>query len=71
MIKHLKENNETYLSHLKFAGTMGIQLTLRGAILFLHGLFPMCEVPKSVDLNNTCELINRWNEYAKNRRRTK
>ncbi len=71
MIKHLKENNETYFSHLKFAGTMGIQLLVRGTAFVLHGLFPVCEVPKSVDLNNTCELINKWNEYAKNRRRTK
>ena len=71
MIKHLKENNETYFSHLKFAGTMGIQLLVRGIAFIFHGLFPVCEIPKSVDLNNTCELINRWNEYAKNRRRTK
>ncbi len=70
-MRHLRENNETYFSHLKFAGTMGIQLLVRGIAFVLHGLFPVCEVPKSVDLNNTCELINKWNEYAKNRRRTK
>jgi len=38
--------------------------------MILHGLFPVCEVPKSVDLNNTCELINKWSKYAKDRRRT-
>jgi len=70
-MRHLKENNETYLSHLVFAGTIGIQLALRGVILFLHGIFPVCEVPKAVDLNNTCKLITKWNQYAKNRRRTK
>ncbi len=70
-MKHLTENNETYFSHLKFAGGMGVQLLVRGIAFILHGLFPVCEVPKSVDLNNTCELINKWNEYAKNRRRTK
>jgi hypothetical protein len=70
-MKHLEGNNETYLSHLKFAGTMGIQLALRGVIFILHGLFPVCEVPKSLDLNNTCELINKWDSYAKNRRRAK
>lgn len=68
-MKHLKENNETYFGHLKFAGTMGIQLALRGVIFVLHGLFPVCEVPKSLDLNNTCELISKWNTYAKSRRR--
>jgi hypothetical protein len=70
-MKHLEGNNETYLSHLKFAGTIGIQLALRGVIFILHGLFPVCEIPKSVDLNNTCELINKWDSYAKNRRRAK
>ena len=70
-MKHLKENNETYLSHLKFAGKIGLQLVLRGVILVLHGLLPVCEVPKSVDLKNTCELINKWNTYAQKRRRIK
>ena len=70
-MKHLRENNETYFSHLKFAGTIGIQLALRGVIFVLHGLFPVCEVPKSLDLNSTCELISKWYTYAKNRRLTK
>ena len=68
MIKHLKENNETYFSHLKFAGTMGIQLLVRGIVFILHGLFPICEMPKSIDLNATCELINKWSDYARRRR---
>lgn len=68
-MKHLKENGETYLSHLVFAGTIGLQLIFRGTIIFLHGLLPICEIPKSIDLNDTCELINRQNEYAKRRGR--
>jgi hypothetical protein len=68
-MKHLRENNETYFSHLKFAGAMGIQLLVRGIVFILHGLFPVCEVPKCIDLRNTCELINKWNDYAKRRRR--
>jgi hypothetical protein len=68
-MKHLKENNETYLSHLRFAGTIGFQLILRGVVLVVHALLPICEIPKSIDLNSTCELINRWNEYAKQRGR--
>ncbi len=67
-MKHLKENNETYFSHLKFAGAIGIQLALRGVILMLHGLLPVCEVPKSVDLNSTCELLSKWNNYARRRK---
>ena len=71
-MKHLKENNETYFSHLKFAGSVGIQLLYTGNNLDSYtDYFPVCEVPKSVDLNNTCELISKWNTYAKSRRRTK
>ena len=68
-MKHLKENNETYFSHLKFAGSLGIQLFIRGIILILHGFLPVCEVPKSVDLNNTCELLSKWNNYAQRRKK--
>jgi hypothetical protein len=68
-MKHLRENNETYFSHLKFAGTMGIQLLVRGIVFIIHGLFPVCGVPKCIDLRSTCELINKWNDYAKRRRR--
>ena len=67
-MRHLKENNETYFSHLKFAGAIGIQLALRGVIFVLHGLFPVCEVPKSVDLNSTCELLNKWEQYSRKRK---
>ncbi len=67
-MRHLKENNETYFSHFKFAGTIGIQLVLRGVIFILHGLFPVCEIPKSLDLKTTCELLNEWNDYAHRRK---
>ena len=68
-MKHLKENNETYFSHLKFACTMGTQLSIRGIVFILHGLFPVCEVPKYVDLKSTCELLNKWNNYAQRRKK--
>ena len=68
-MRHLKENNETYLSHLKFAGTMGIQLLLRGVVFILHALFPICEVPKSLDLKSTCELFIEWHDYSQRRRK--
>jgi len=70
-MRHLKENNETYFSHLKFAGTMGLQLILRGTLFILHGVLPFCNIPNSLNLNNTCKLINKWDSYAKNRRRIK
>jgi hypothetical protein len=67
-MKHLKENNETYFSHLKFAGKMGLQLILRGTVFVLHAVFPVCEVPKSLDLKSTSELIINWCSYTRERR---
>jgi len=69
-MKHLKENNETYLSHLKFSGTMGLHLLIRGVIFILHGVFPL-EVPKSIDLKNTCKLINKWEKQSQERKNNK
>ena len=66
-MKHLRENNETYLSHLRFAGRVGISLVLRGIMLLLHGLFPVVEMPKRFNLESTVEKLSEWNEYAKER----
>ena len=66
-MKHLKENNETYFSHLKFAGTMGIQLFIRGIIFILHGIFPVCDVPHKLSLEKMYELVTKWHKYAQKR----
>ena len=70
-MKHLKENNETYLSHMMFAAKMSIHLLIRSFFFMFHAIFPFINVPESLNLKNTCKLINKWNKYAKKRRRTK
>jgi len=66
-MKHLKENNETYLSHLKFTGWVGLSLVLRGIIFLLHGLFPVSKVHRKINLEATIEKLTAWNEYTKER----
>jgi len=68
-MRHLKENNETYLSHLRFAGWIGISLVVRGTMFLLHGLFPVVEMPNRFNLESTVEKLAEWNEYAKERMR--
>ena len=68
-MKHLKENNETYLSHLKFATKIGLTLTLRGGIFLLHGLFPACEIPKKLNLSSTCNFLKDCNKHAEDRKK--
>jgi len=66
-MKHLKENSETYINHLKFATTIGLTLLFRGGIFVLHGLFPTCEVPEKLNLRDTRDKLNQWNDYADRR----
>ena len=66
-MNHLEQNNETYLSHLKFAGTVGLTLIFRGVIFVLHGLFPVYDVPKELNLEGTRDKLNGWNDHAEQR----
>jgi hypothetical protein len=62
--KHLKENGETYLSHLFFAGKIGLTLMLGSVIFILHAIFPICAIPKKWNLKGTIKKLQKWNEYA-------
>jgi len=63
-MKHLKENNETYLSHLLFAGKVGLTLVFRGIIFLLHAIIPICKIPTMWNLSNTSDKLHRWDEYT-------
>ena len=67
-MKHLKENNETYLSHMKFATTIGLSLMLRAAVFVLHGILPVIPVPQSLNLEATMNKMAEWNAYAEARK---
>jgi|TARA_R110000824_G_scaffold12951_1_gene56482 hypothetical protein len=66
-MKHLKENNETYLSHLRFAGTIGFQLILHGVALVVHGLFPFIAQPIFLTLAQTQVLVNKGMDRTSSR----
>ena len=68
-MKHLKENNETYCGHLVFALKIAAHLYLTSCFLLIHGVFPCWEQPKKFSLDSTCKKIQRWNEYAKQRKK--
>ncbi len=67
-MRHLKENNETYLSHLKFAATIGLTLMLRGGIFLVHGLLPVCNIPKNLNIEATRDKLDEWNLYSEGRK---
>ena len=66
-MKHLKDNNETYLSHFLFAGRVGATLMFRGIMFLLHAVFPFCEIPKRWNLDSTAQKISKWNSYSEER----
>tara|TARA_R110000824_G_scaffold67377_2_gene174446 strand:+ start:4367 stop:4576 length:210 start_codon:yes stop_codon:yes gene_type:complete len=66
---HLKNNNETYLSHLLFAGKIGLTLIFRGVIFILHAIFPFCKIPNFLNLKNTSDKLHGWNKYTIRRER--
>ena len=68
-MRHLKEANETYVSHFKFASKIGITLLMRGIIFILHAAFPICNIPKRWNLEDTLRRVYRWNCYANKRNR--
>tara|TARA_B100000287_G_scaffold278836_1_gene262762 strand:+ start:397 stop:612 length:216 start_codon:yes stop_codon:yes gene_type:complete len=67
MFKHLKDNNETYLSHLMFAGKIGLSLLLRGAVFVLHGLLPLWDIPARLNLENLRDKADKWNKHTEQR----
>ena len=68
-MKHLRDNNETYFSHLKFACGVGLSLILRGIIFVLHGLLPVSDVPTKFNIDATAKKLSKWNKYTKDRRK--
>lgn len=67
-MKHLRENNETYWSHFKFAVCLGIKLLCRGILLIVHGVFPFLPIPKKYNIDSTENLINKAKKHADNRK---
>jgi hypothetical protein len=66
-LKHLHDNNETYISHLLFAGSIGLALLFRGLLFIGHGVLPICCIPKKYNLEGTLEKLRIWNAYANKR----
>jgi hypothetical protein len=64
-MKHLKNNNETYFSHLLFASKVGLTLIFRGWLFIFHAIFPIGEILERWNLEDTLQKLQEWNEYTK------
>tara|TARA_B100001778_G_C18526195_1_gene601275 strand:+ start:815 stop:1027 length:213 start_codon:yes stop_codon:yes gene_type:complete len=66
-MKHLKENNETYLSHFIFAANIGLHLVFRGIVFIVHALVPIGNIPSAWNLENLSHRAKTWNDNAESR----
>ena len=66
-MQHLKNNNETYFSHLLFASKIGLTLLFRGWLFIFHAIFPIGNIPKRWNIENTLQKLYEWNEYTEKR----
>lgn len=61
---HLKEIDESYITHLKFACSIGIGFLYRAIYFLVHGIVPIIQIPESFNLSAT----NRWLKKAEKHR---
>lgn len=66
-MKHLKENNESYISHLLFAGKIGVYLSLVSTFFVVHSLFPFVKIPRGYNLEALKYKADSWNAYSVDR----
>jgi hypothetical protein len=67
-MKHLEENNETYLSHLKFAWTAGFYMFVSSCFFLVHGLIPLIPIPKLFNLSRMSQKVRKWDAYSQIRK---
>ena len=67
-MKHLEENNETYLSHLKFAWTAAFHMLVSSSCLLVHGLLPFIPTPRLFSISTMARKSRRWSVYAEIRK---
>ena len=64
MIKHLKENNETYFGHLKFAWTAAFHMLVSSCCLLVHGLLPLIPTPRLFNIATMARKLKKWEIYS-------
>ena len=67
-MKHLKENNQTYLGHLKFAWTVAFYMMFSFCFLLVHGAVPFIPTPQLFSIDTISRKMRKWDAYLKLRK---
>ena len=68
MLKHLKENNQSYLTHLKFAWTIAVHMLFSFCFLLVHGAVPFIPIPQLFTIEGISRKMRKWDAYLKLRK---
>ena len=63
-MSHISDNNETYPSHLLFAGKVGLNFIVAGVMFLVHAVLPFIQVPARFNIEGMRDKVNSWDEYA-------
>jgi len=67
-VSHLKENNQTYLNHLKFAWTIAFYMLFSFCFLLIHGAVPLIPTPQLFSIDTISRKMRKWDAYLKLRK---
>tara|TARA_Y100000114_G_scaffold78037_1_gene71804 strand:- start:366 stop:578 length:213 start_codon:yes stop_codon:yes gene_type:complete len=68
MFKHLKENNQSYLKHVKFAWVVAFYMLFSSCFLLVHGLMPFIPMPQLFSVESISRKMRKWDAYLKLRK---
>jgi hypothetical protein len=62
--QHLRDNDMTYLQHLRFASVYGFKCIIAGCLLIFHSIIPACFSKAGANLTNKLNTVftdqNEW-----------
>ena len=64
-MKHLKENNQTFLDHVKLAWLIAFHMLFSCCFLLIHGVLPFVPMPKLFSIETMTRKMKKWNSYLK------
>lgn len=65
MLEHLKESNQTYLNHFKFAWIVAFNMLFSFCFLLVHGVLPFIPMPNLFSLETMTRKMKKWDAYLK------
>ena len=63
-MSHVSDNNETYPSHLLFAGKVGLNFIVAGVMFLVHAALPFIQVPARFSIEGMRDKVERWDEHT-------